>query len=152
MRTFLSIALGSIFLSTSLVSAADRSAQWREVDDAVSRGLPQTAIERIEPLIRAALEEKAWGEAAKGIARKIAFEGSIQGNRPEARIPRLAEEIAKAPPEIVPLLDTVQALWYWHYFQNNRFRFVQRTQTGEAPGNDFTTWDRRVHRAVGNWL
>ena len=50
-------------------------------------------------------------------------------------------EIARAPKEIVPLLDTLLANWYWHYFQNNRWRFMQRTQTAQAPGKDFTTWD-----------
>jgi hypothetical protein len=33
------------------------------------------------------------------------------------------------------------AEWYWHYFQNNRWRFMQRTATAQAPGKDFTTWD-----------
>jgi hypothetical protein len=42
---------------------------------------------------------------------------------------------------MVPLMDTILANWYWHYFQNNRWRFLQRTQTAQAPGNDFTTWD-----------
>src|SRR6185436_17353173 len=39
------------------------------------------------------------------------------------------------------LLDAIVANWYWHYFQNNRWRFMQRTQTAQAPGKDFTTWD-----------
>src|SRR5439155_1389008 len=36
---------------------------------------------------------------------------------------------------------TILANWYWHYFQNNRWRFMQRTQTAQPPGKDFTTWD-----------
>src|SRR5262249_11032977 len=39
------------------------------------------------------------------------------------------------------VLDTLLAHWYWHYFQQNRWRFMQRTTTGAPPGNDFTTWD-----------
>src|SRR5436190_8932920 len=50
-------------------------------------------------------------------------------------------EIAKAPKEIAPLLDTLQANWYWHYFQNYRWRFMRRTQLAQQPGKDFTTWD-----------
>ena len=42
---------------------------------------------------------------------------------------------------MVPLLDTLLADWYWHYFQQNRWRFMQRTATAEQPGKDFTTWD-----------
>src|SRR5437016_376164 len=121
--------------------AASRDAQWKKVDEAISKGLPRTAMEKLEPIIQGALKDKAWGEAAKAIARKIVLEGNIQGNKPEEKITRLEAEIGKAPKEIVPLLDTILANWYWHYFQNNRWRFMQRTATAQAPGKDFTTWD-----------
>src|SRR3954469_11110655 len=121
--------------------AASRQTEWQKVDDAVSKGLPKTAIEQLEPIIKAALAEKAYGEATKAIARKIVLEGNIQGNKPEEKITRMQAEIANAPAQMVPLLDTILANWYWHYFQNNRWRFVQRTATAQAPGNDFTTWD-----------
>ena len=42
---------------------------------------------------------------------------------------------------MVPLMDTLLADWYWHYFQQNRWRFMQRTATAAQPGKDFTTWD-----------
>ncbi len=121
--------------------AASRDEQWKKVDEAVNKGLPKTAIEALDPIIAAALKEKAYGEAVKAIARKIVLEGNIQGNKPEEKITRLEAEIAKAPKEVVPLLDTLLANWYWHYFQNNRWRFMQRTATAQAPGKDFTTWD-----------
>jgi hypothetical protein len=79
--------------------------------------------------------------AIKAIGRKIALEGVIQGNKPEEKITRMDAEIAKAPAEMRPMLEIVQAQWYWQYFLHNRFRFVQRTATAEAPGKDFTTWD-----------
>ncbi|MBL8864814.1 MAG: hypothetical protein JNK93_04560, partial [Planctomycetia bacterium] len=50
-------------------------------------------------------------------------------------------EIAKAPKEMVPAMDAVLANGYWHYFQQNRWRFKRRSATAAAPGNDFTTWD-----------
>ena len=50
-------------------------------------------------------------------------------------------EIAKAPAEMKPVMEAVLANWFWHYFQQNRWRFMQRTQTAAPPGDDFTTWD-----------
>jgi len=123
------------------LQAASRDAQWQKVNEAISKGLPKTAITELEPIIRDALAEKAYGEATKAIARKIALEGNIQGNKPEEKITRLQAEIARAPGQMVPVLDTILADWYWHYFQQNRWRFMQRTTTAQAPGNDFTTWD-----------
>ncbi len=118
-----------------------RAELWKQVAAAEGQGLPQTAIKYIDPLIQAALADRAYGEAAHAIARKIVLEGNIQGNKPEEKIRLIAAQVAKAPPEIRPLLQTIEALWYWHYFRENRWRFMERTRTGEAPGEDFSTWD-----------
>jgi hypothetical protein len=40
-----------------------------------------------------------------------------------------------------PVMEAVLGHWYWQYFQQNRWRFMQRTQTAEPPGADITTWD-----------
>ncbi|HYT89276.1 MAG TPA: MG2 domain-containing protein, partial [Gemmataceae bacterium] len=119
----------------------DRQKQWQKVQQAMDKGLPKTAIEHIEPIIAAALKDKAYPEYIKAITRKISLEGNIQGNKPEEKVIRLEAAIAKAPAEIHPVMDAILANWYWHYFQQNSWRFLQRTATGEAPGKDFTTWD-----------
>jgi hypothetical protein len=115
--------------------------QWKKVDEAVQQGLPKTAIERIQPILDAATAEKNYPVAIKAIARKIALEGNIQGNKPEEKIVRMDAEIAKAPAEMRPMLEVIQAQWYWQYFLHNRWRFMQRTATSAPPGKDFTTWD-----------
>ena len=121
--------------------AGSRDEQWKKVDEAVGKGLPKTAIEHLEPIIAGAMQDKAYAEALKAIAKKIALEGSVEGNKPEEKIVRMKAEIAKAPQEMVPVLDAILANWYWHYFQQNRWRFLQRTATAQSPGDDFTTWD-----------
>jgi uncharacterized protein YfaS (alpha-2-macroglobulin family) len=128
-------------LSAFPALAGPRDAQWKKVDDAVSKGLPKTAITNLEPIIQGAMRDKAYAEVVKAIGKKIALEGNIQGNKPEEKIVRLEAEIAKAPREMVPVMNTLLAHWYWQYFQQNRWRFMRRTATGEAPGKDFTTWD-----------
>ena len=113
--------LALVLAASNSLCAASRDTQWKKVDEAINKGLPKTALEALEPIIQGALQDRAWGEATKAIARKIVLEGNIQGNKPEEKITRLEAEIAKAPKEIVPLLNTILANWYWHYFQNNRF-------------------------------
>jgi hypothetical protein len=123
------------------VMGGPRDAQWKQVEDAVNKGLPRTAITNLEPIIAGAMRDKAWAEAVKAIGKRIALEGNIQGNHPEEKITRLEAEIAKAPREMAPVFDTLLAHWYWEYFQANRWRFMQRTTTAQPPGKDFTTWD-----------
>ncbi len=134
------VALG-IMVTWAADAPVNRPDQWKKVDVAVSKGLPQSAIKELEPIIASALQDKAYPEAIKAISKKIALEGNIQGNKPEERITRMKAEIAKAPKEMAPVMDAVLAHWYWHYFQQNRWRFMNRTATAAAPGEDFTTWD-----------
>ena len=140
-RTFtLFLALFTLpFLAWAV--AGPRDAQWKKVDEAMQKGLPKTAIDDLEPIIAAALKDKAYGEATKAIARKIALEGNIQGNKPEEKVVRMKAAIARVPAEMHPVMDAILANWYCQYFQQNRWRFMQRTATAVAPGPDFTTWD-----------
>src|ERR1039457_6105266 len=140
-RTLLAVVFLIVNISTSTTIAGPRDAQWKQVEEAIAKGLPKTAITNLEPIIQGALKDRAYAEAVKAIGQKIALEGNIQGNKPEEKITRLEAEIAKAPKEMAPLMDALLAEWYWQYFQQNRWRFMQRTATAAQPGKDFTTWD-----------
>lgn len=122
----------------------DRTAAWKSVEDAIARGLPQTAIEKLQPIIDASIAEKAYDEAIKAIGMKIMNEGNIQGNRPEEKIVRMREAISASPVEMKPVMEAVLANWFWDYFQQNRWQFLQRTQmenaTESKSSTDFTTW------------
>ncbi len=139
--TRLILFLAAAFIFGASAWAGPRDAQWKSVEEAMNKGLPQTAITNLIEITSAALKEKAYPEAVKAIAHRIALEGNIQGNKPEERVLRLEAEIAKAPKEIAPVMQALLADWYWQYFQQNKWRFMQRTATAQAPGKDFTTWD-----------
>ena len=140
-RNCLTVAIQLFLIPFALLAAGKRDAMWKDVEDAEKKGLPKTAIEKLAPIIEQAMADKAYPEAIKAVARRIAFEGQIEGNKAEEKITRMEAEIAKAPKEMVPVMDAILADWYWHYFQQNRHRFMRRTATAEAPGADITTWD-----------
>src|SRR5262245_31474269 len=143
---------GAALLALPLLALAvpgPREKQWQKVDEAVRKGLPRTAIDHLEPIIAAAMKDKAYPEAIKAIAKKISLEGNIQGNKPEEKITRMKQAIAKAPAEMHPVMDTIRANRYWHFFQQHRYRFVRRTATGESPGDDILAWDLpRIFREI----
>ena len=96
----------AVLLQTSAIAGL-RDAQWQVVQDAVKKGLPQTALTNLEPIINAAMKEKAYAEATKAIGEKIALEGNIQGNKAEERVMRLEAEIAN-PPRFLREGDTLE--------------------------------------------
>lgn len=134
-----------------LHAAGPRDAQWREVEDAVARGLPQTALERLQPLAEAALRDQAWAEAAKAIARRVVLEARIQGDLPQERLRGFARALAEAPPQLQPIFHALLAHAYWGYFEANRWRIHQRTAAPAAGEglDDVETWDlRRLFAAI----
>ncbi|MCF6312689.1 MAG: MG2 domain-containing protein [Verrucomicrobiales bacterium] len=118
-----------------------RNELWQQVKEAQNKQRPKTAIEALDKIITSARDQQQFPEAVKALVKKITFEGQIQGNRAEEQIQRLEKVIKQWPKEAHPILETVLAQWYWSYFQQNRWRFLQRTRTGASPGNDIQTWD-----------
>ncbi len=140
-KTRILTAIILLFIGTSVSLAGTRDALWTQVQDAINKGLPQTAIKLLDQIIPGALADQAWAEATKAICMKIAQNGKIQGGKAEEMIVQLQMEIAAAPEPMKPVMEAILGHWYWQYFQQNRWRFMQRTQTAEPPGADITTWD-----------
>jgi uncharacterized protein YfaS (alpha-2-macroglobulin family) len=114
---------------------------WKKVKDAEEQGLPATAIKELDKIYVQAMANKAYPEALKALSKKITLEGVIEGNKAEERIVRMQQAINDAPKEMVPVMDALLANWYLHYFHQNRWRFVQRSETTEQPSDDILTWD-----------
>lgn len=138
----LTLCLITMMVGASL-RAATRDAEWANVKKAVEGGLPQTAITNLQPILASALREKAWAEATRALAQRIQLESQIQGGKAEEAILRLETEVPRAPREMQPVLRVILGHWYHSYFQQNRWRFMNRTPGTGAPGKDITTWDLR---------
>jgi uncharacterized protein YfaS (alpha-2-macroglobulin family) len=138
-RPFLSAL--AFLLATAGVPAAPRDTLWKNVETARQGKLPQSAIAALDSIIAGSLADKAYPEAIKALGQKIALETQIAGSKPEEAVTRLTAELAKAPPAMKPALEALLARWYWQYFQQNRWTFLQRTRTNAPPGPDFQTWD-----------
>ncbi|MEY3205147.1 MAG: hypothetical protein RLZZ21_1478 [Planctomycetota bacterium] len=109
-----------------------RAAAWGRVQQALDEGKPKTALESLAGIEQAAIQEKAWAEAARAIATRILAEtGDRPGDDPE-RVIRLAAAIDNAPAETRGVLQAIRANWTWGYFQANRWRYQQRTP-GSVP-------------------
>ncbi len=141
MKYFLLLVLVLLATLAQTASPQPASPEWAEVDRAIRAQLPRTAIEHLDAIIARALEEEAYAETVRAVATRVAIEGQIEGRRAEERITRLEARMRELPDGVQPVLHAILGHWYWDYFQQNRWRFMDRTRTAEPPGEDFTTWD-----------
>ena len=120
-----------------------RAEAWKRVQQALDEGKPKTAAEALAGVEEAAVKDKAWAEAARAIATRVL---TATGDRPPddpERLVQLAAAVEKAPAETRAVLRAIQANWTWSFFQNNRWRFAQRTAGGAATDELATiaSWD-----------
>ena len=147
LMSIFSVLLLGLALAQS--QTANREALWKEVLDAEKKGLPKTAATKLQTIYDSAIQDGNFPEAVKALAKRITHEGNIQGNKPEEKITRLQDELEKVPDQAKPLIETILAHWYWQYFRENRYRYMQRTATVDPLGKDFTTWDLpRIYREI----
>ena len=125
------------------VPVGPRADAWKKVQTALDEGKPKSALEAVTGVERAAIADRAWAEAARAIATRVLAEtGDRPGDDPE-RVIRLAAEMAKAPAETQPVLEAIRANWTWGYYQENQWRYRERTRGG-ADGKDLSKlseWD-----------
>ncbi|GIW84180.1 MAG: alpha-2-macroglobulin [Gemmataceae bacterium] len=134
-------ALSLSLLVGHTMGQQSREQMWKKVVEAEQKGLPQTALSALEPILETALREKDYPEAVRALVKKYHLIGTIEGNKAEEKIVRLQAEIGQVPAEMRPMLHAVLAHWYWQYYQQNRWRYLDRTATAVSPGEDIRTWD-----------
>ncbi len=117
-----------------------RAESWDQVQQALIRDQPQTAIELLGGIEREAIAAERWVEAAKAIAMAIVQDARREGG-PEHAIKALDARAADVPEGVRPVLRLLQAHWMHAYYQENSWRFANRSAMGEPAGDDFTTWD-----------
>ena len=129
-----------LLLSSTLLAFTPDEADWNAVQDAINKGLPKTALEKLEPLAKAAVDNEDYDEAIKAIALKISLEGDIEGGKAEEKIVRMLAAIEQSPEPMRPVMDAILANWFWSYFQQNQWRFMNRTEALGPRGDDINTW------------
>ncbi|MFM2220281.1 MAG: hypothetical protein RLZZ553_29 [Verrucomicrobiota bacterium] len=143
MKRFLSILL-AWSMAMSLTWSATRDQQWQQVEEDMNKDLPKSAMATLQAIDAAARAEKAWAEAIRATAQRIRLQGRIEeGRSPTAAIELMQKAIVDAPAEMKPMLGVLQSLWLWSYFQQNEWRFRQRTPDAGPVGDDIKTWDLR---------
>ena len=109
-----------------------REGQWVTVQRALDEGKPKSALEALAGIEQAAIAARAWDEAARAIATKVTAETGDRAPDDPERLVRLEAALQGAPAEVKPVLEAILANWTWSFFQNNQWRFAQRT--GGASG------------------
>jgi len=114
-----------------------------KIDSFASIGLPKSALAQVDELDALARKTNNAPQQIKAAIYRMTFQSYLEENALVAIINRLKTDIDGATFPVKPVLQSVLADMYWKYFQQNRYKYFQRTQLTK-PGTDFTNWDLKT--------
>ncbi|NNG26881.1 MAG: hypothetical protein HKM87_05105, partial [Ignavibacteriaceae bacterium] len=119
----------------------DYKAAWHKVDSLEQQGLTRSALKVVEEIYRAAKKDGNQPQFIKSIFYKLKYGNYIEEDSHIKIINDVKAEIDTASFPANAILQSILANIYWQYYQNNRWRFQQRTETVNFDNEDFQTWD-----------
>ncbi|NOT76756.1 MAG: hypothetical protein HOP08_17660 [Cyclobacteriaceae bacterium] len=113
---------------------------WKEVNENEGKGLPESAIKIVNEIYSKAKEENNTGELVKAVIHKFKFTDAKEENAFIKNMVSLKEEARLATFPVKPLLHSMLGELYWQYYQQNRYEFMNRSETVNVSETDIETW------------
>ncbi len=98
----------------------------------------------VEAIYEKAKTENNSAQFVKAVLNRMKFESYKEEFSLEKSIFKLRDEVKTAKYPIKPVLQSILADAYWQYFQNNRWKFYNRTTTVGFKNDDIETWDLKT--------
>jgi hypothetical protein len=118
--------------------------EWKKVDSLTAKGLTKSALEVVNGIYDRAKAENNAPQFVKAIIHRMKFEQSMEEYSLVKALNKLNEEAKEASYPVKPVLQSMIAESYWQYYQNNRWKFYNRTTTVNFNNDDITTWDLKT--------
>lgn len=118
--------------------------EWKKVDSLAGKGLTKSALEVVNGIYDKAKSENNAPQFVKAIIHRMKFEQYMEEYSLIKALNKLNEEVKEAKYPVKPVLQSMIAESYWQYYQNNRYRFYNRTETINFDNDDITTWDLKT--------
>ncbi|MDB5088164.1 MAG: hypothetical protein JWR09_2158, partial [Mucilaginibacter sp.] len=132
--------LGFIFCFTTVNAQVQYDKIKNRIDSLADIGLPKSALKEVDKLESLARADKNAPQQIRAVIYRMTFQSYIEENALIAILSRLKTDINQAEFPVKPVLQSLLAETYWKYYQENRYRFNQRSRLLQAD-TDITKWD-----------
>ena len=145
------LSLLMIILLASFSNAQDNTYEdlWTKVEQFEIEGLPKSALKIVEKIAKLAEKDNNAPQLIKSMLFKSKFALVLEEDAQFKIINDFKNEIKKSTFPTKNILESMLANMYWQYFNQNRYKFYNRTKTAEkvdsstssGQDQDFRTWD-----------
>ncbi|WP_370398161.1 alpha-2-macroglobulin [Tenacibaculum dicentrarchi] len=130
------------FFATTLNAQENYEGLWEDVQKFEKENLPKSALKVVETIYAKADVSKNSPQIIKALFYKSKFSLTLEEDAQLKIINQFKIHIDKSSFPTKNVLENVLANLYWQYFNQNKWKFYQRTKTSEKVDTiDFRTWD-----------
>lgn len=148
MKNILKYAITGVFACFTMISFSQGNydALWKEVTDLKDQGLPAMALDKTQAIYLKAKNENNSPQLIKSLLMKISLKSSFEEDFLKKSIDELKSEISTAGEPSKQILSSILAELYWRYYQDNRWKFQERTNFASQNyvSEDIDTWDMKT--------
>ncbi len=145
MKKFISLLTIILVFNMSIAQEPDYnkySKLWKDVEQFEKDGLPKSALKVVEDIAKKAKNDNNTPQIVKTLMYKSKFALTLEEDAQLNIVKDFKKEIALNEFPTKNILESVLANLYWQYFNQNRYKFYNRTNTEEkVDAEDFRTWD-----------
>ncbi|MDR0420882.1 MAG: carboxypeptidase-like regulatory domain-containing protein [Prevotellaceae bacterium] len=134
--------LTTVFITVYCANAQTNDKKWTEIDTLFANGLYKTAIEKLNVIYAQSLKNGNDVQLVKVIIYRLACQQYTDENVNVAKINALYADLGKAKSDVAKaLINSLLGEAIFNYFQQNRWRYYNRTDVNDDKSNsDVTTW------------
>ncbi|MGB0839221.1 MAG: MG2 domain-containing protein, partial [Chitinophagales bacterium] len=121
---------------------ADYASNWKQVEEMESNGRTQDAKKAVEQILAKAEKDNNMQQMVKALLHKYKYSTFVEEGSDSLIVIDLKQQIESAEQPLKSVLQSILAEVYWQYFQNNRYKILNRTNVAKEL-DDFQTWDTK---------
>ncbi len=111
------------------------------MDSLLNKGLTKSALEVVNGILEKSKTNGNNAQIVKALIYRIKLNSYLEEDNYVNSIYELQQEADHARFPVKQVLYSITAEIYWRYFENNRWKFYDRTQTVNFKREDIRTWD-----------
>ncbi|GGW23962.1 alpha-2-macroglobulin [Arenibacter certesii] len=125
---------------------------WQQVEKLEKETMTKSALEVVNKISAKAKKENQKSQIVKSLLYSSKYSLTLEEEAQLNIITDFKVQIAASSEPVKNILEGYLANLYWQYFQQNRYRFYERTKTeAKIDSTDFRTWDlTTLFNEIGN--
>jgi len=119
----------------------DYKEYWAKVDSLESAGLTESASKEVNTIYELAHKDHNTPQIVKTMLYKMKYSTVLEEEAFRKNFEALDQEIQMAQPPLKQILYSIRGQMLWTYYQQNRYRFSNRSELENTEQNNVLTWN-----------